>query len=345
MVALNKLFHVTYGNKLDANKLSRLPPRSGGVNLVGRSSQNHGVSATVARVPGVRPYGSGLITVALGGSKLLSAFVQEHAFYTAQNVAVLTPIHPMTFEQKLFACIAIRHNRFRYSAFGREANRTLRTLEIPDLASFPTWLSESDRSSIDSIQLAAVPDSGPELDTKGWKTFRYDEVFEVHKGYYNKKPPPAEGSSGIPFVGATDKQNGITSFISAESLKSYSRDGAIRPDEPSDRKLFKAPCITVSNNGSVGEAFYQATDFTCTHDVNPLSLKDKAVELSPALGIFICTVIRMEKYRWGYGRKWRPIRMPSSHIRLPVTASGQPAWAEMESFINSLPFSSQLAKP
>jgi hypothetical protein len=89
----------------------------------------------------VQPYAPGVITVALGGTKLLSSFVQEYPFYTAQNVAVLTAKIPLTFPQKLFVCLAIRHNRFRYSAFGREANRTIKKLEIPAINEFPDWLS------------------------------------------------------------------------------------------------------------------------------------------------------------------------------------------------------------
>jgi hypothetical protein len=139
---LNELFDVTYGNKLDLNKMTLLPRLQGGINFVGRSSQNHGVSGTVAPLPNVQPYDAGVITVSLGGTKLLSSFVQEYPFYTAQNVAVLKPLVEMTFSEKIFMCLCIRHNRFRYSAFGREANRTLRELLVPDLSEFPNWIHE-----------------------------------------------------------------------------------------------------------------------------------------------------------------------------------------------------------
>jgi hypothetical protein len=43
-----------------------------------------------------------------------------------------------------------------------------------------------------------------------------------------------------------------------------------------------------------------------------------------------------------YGRKWRPIRMPSSIIRLPVTQQGNPDWDFMEGYMKKLPYSSQL---
>ncbi|HMA56542.1 MAG TPA: hypothetical protein VKP52_07460, partial [Pseudolabrys sp.] len=60
-----QLFDVTYGNKLDLNKLIEQPLELGGVNFVGRSSQNHGVSGSVEPIPKLKPYEAGLITVAL----------------------------------------------------------------------------------------------------------------------------------------------------------------------------------------------------------------------------------------------------------------------------------------
>src|SRR5450759_2558984 len=82
MKKLNELFNVHYGNKLDLNKMDSQTIANDGVNFVGRSSQNHGVSGTVARLTDVEPYPAGLITVALGGTKILSSFVQEQPFYT-----------------------------------------------------------------------------------------------------------------------------------------------------------------------------------------------------------------------------------------------------------------------
>ena len=53
-----------------------------------------------------------------------------------------------------------------------------------------------------------------------------------------------------------------------------------------------------------------------------------------------------EKYRWAYGRKWRPKRMPSSLIKLPIRKDDNeeiiPDWDFMESFIKTLPYSSCL---
>lgn len=179
------------------------------------------------------------------------------------------------------------------------------------------------------------------LDTSKWKTFQYEEIFDIKKGYYNKKPPIfVSEANKIPFIGATEFANGVTSWHDREDVLIHSRNGEIVLLEDESRKIFPAGSITVSNNGSVGNAFYQATEFTCSHDVNPLYRLGG--EITPEIGLFVATVIEVDKYRWGYGRKWRPSRMPTSTISLPVTSRGKPDWSFMQAFVEALPLSENL---
>lgn len=177
-----------------------------------------------------------------------------------------------------------------------------------------------------------------ELDTSTWEWFRYDQIFDIKKGFYNKKPEES-GQGTIPFIGATDSNNGITSFYTMEEIEAASKTGDY-PNQELSAKIFKGNCITVSNNGSIGYAFYQNSDFTCSHDVNPLYLK--GYKMNKYIAMFLCSLIELEQYRWAYGRKWRPKRMPSSMIKLPVVESKVPDWNFMENYIKSLPFSSNL---
>lgn len=319
MKPLNELFDVTYGNKFDLNKLTPLPLNRGGINFVGRSSQNHGVSGSVSPLSNIPPYEAGLITVALGGSKLLSSFVQEAPFYTAQNVAVLRPKAPMTFEQKLYMCLAIRRNRFRYSAFGREANRTLRTLMVPDLSEFPGWIADFDHRSLDALKTPANTLEVPDLSARDWGAFELQELFEIRKGQRLTKADMLPGTT--PYVGASDTNNGVTATVGQPPIH-------------------EGGTISVSYNGSVAEAFYQPVSYWATDDVNVLY--PRRFTLTPATALFICTIIRMEKYRFNYGRKWHLDRMRESTIKLPITETGDPDWSYMENYIRSLPYSSPL---
>jgi len=227
----------------------------------------------------------------------------------------------------------IEQNKYRYS-FGRQANKTLRNILIPDICELPSYINEV---SVVKYEFEKEPilEKKLELNTDNWKWFRYDEIFDIKKGFYNKKPDE-DVNGNIPFIGATFLNNGITSFYNIESIKSNSKTGEGK-NAPIDEKMFKPNCITVSNNGSVGFAFYQPIEFTCTHDVNPLYLKNK--ELNIYIAIFLCTLIETDRYRWAYGRKWRPKRMPNSLIKLPVTTDNNIDWKFMEDYIKSLPYS------
>ena len=81
LVKINQLFDIEYGNQLDLNKLKILRnPNS--INFVSRTSKNNGVEDTIEKIKDLTPYPSNLITVTLGGTFLLSAFVPTKPFYT-----------------------------------------------------------------------------------------------------------------------------------------------------------------------------------------------------------------------------------------------------------------------
>ena len=162
-----------------------------------------------------------------------------------------------------------------------------------------------------------------------WREFNFVEIFDIQKGFYNKKPPCFD-EGNIPFIGASDSNNGITGFTDYRTIEANSKIGYGK-NEPIERKIFKGNAICVTNNGSVGYAYYQTADFTCTHDVNPLYLLDR--ELNQYIAMFLIACIEKQRVCFTYARKWRPKRMVSSKIMLPVTADNQPDWDFMEAYM------------
>jgi hypothetical protein len=150
LIELKRLFVVEHGNKLDLNKMELCAPDDDGIIFVNRSGERNGMASFVKRLNDKEPYSGGLITVALGGSTL-SSFVQQRPFYTAQNIDVLKPLTKMSLDVKLYYCLCIEANRFRYSTFGREANRTLKTLLVPTLDSVPSWVNGATEKAIDEL--------------------------------------------------------------------------------------------------------------------------------------------------------------------------------------------------
>ena len=140
-VPLSDIFDIVYGHQLNANAID---DDEIGVNFVTRSRKRLGISRKVARLNTIEPHAAGAITVTLGGSYLLSSFVQPEEFYTAQNVKILEPKAEMDFRTKVFYCCCLTHNRFRYSSHGREANRSLNSLLVPSLDDVPDWVASTD---------------------------------------------------------------------------------------------------------------------------------------------------------------------------------------------------------
>lgn len=316
MQRLDEIFDIQYGT---STELLNCEEQEGGIPFISRTSSNNGMVARVKERYDMEPMPANAITVALGGS-VLSSFFQEESFYTSFHIYCLYPHERLSISEMLYYCSAIEKNKYRYS-YGRQANKTLGSLIVPSPEDIPPYIR---RQSLPQPFIEnPLNDKKMNLETGRWKWFRYDEVFDIEKGFYNKKPDEVEGGT-VKFIGATEYNNGITS---------HHNEGDIE-------KLYEGNCLTVSNNGSVGNAFYQNEEFTCTHDVNVLRIKD--YPMNPHIAMFLATLVEKEKYRWAYGRKWRPVRMPSSKIKLPTTPSGIPDWQWMEDYIKSLPYSANL---
>jgi hypothetical protein len=147
LIKLDKLFEVKYGVNLELNSLSLDP---NGINFVSRTARNNGVSARVARIPTITPIEAGMLTVAGGGS-VLETFVQPEPFYSGRDLYYLRPLETLTLEQKLYCCLCVRANKYRYN-YGRQANRTLKDLMIPDPRQAPAWVNQAFKSILDGWQ-------------------------------------------------------------------------------------------------------------------------------------------------------------------------------------------------
>lgn len=338
MKKLSDIFDTWYGVNLELVNCDIVP---NGIPFVSRSGVGNGVVARVSKIDGIKPNPAHTLSLAGGGS-VLSCFYQDEEYYSGRDLFILSPKEPMTKCELLLYSYIIGINRYKYN-YGRQANRTFRDILLPDL-------SEIKNINIENVNVDYSFNKGDDcnplsIDTENWHNYRYDEIFQICKGFYNKKPEMSS-SEDYPFIGATDSNNGKTGAYSLQDIEEASKTG-VPPNQTLEEKIFKGNCITVSNNGSVGYAFYQTKDFTCSHDVNPLYIHEKwKQDLNPYIAMFLCALIQKERYRWNYGRKWRPIRMPSSIIKLPskLDENGEfvPDWQFMESYIKSLPYSVNL---
>jgi len=123
---LIEIFNVEYPPTLIFSEQKADP---NGINFVSSKGTKNGVVGRIKPNSNHTLYNKGSLTVPLKGS-VLNAFVQPEDFYIAHQTAVLSPINPMSISEKLFYCLYIRHNAFKYN-YGRQADKTLRDLELP----------------------------------------------------------------------------------------------------------------------------------------------------------------------------------------------------------------------
>lgn len=150
LVLVQDIFEIRYGHSLELNRLRRLSKAEGGIPFVSRIMGNNGVSAYVAPIEGLPPTPGGVLSCALGGG-VLSTFLQERPFYSGRDLAYLLPKLSFTTEELLFYCSCIWENRFRFS-YGRQANRTLKSLLVPSRDSIPNWVYGSLARTADEVR-------------------------------------------------------------------------------------------------------------------------------------------------------------------------------------------------
>lgn len=308
LIKVSELFDIKYGNGLS---LQECKLDTYGVPFISRGSYNNGIVEYVGNIQGVALNPANTITVAVGGS-VMESFLQRQPYYTGYHILILSPKKEMTDAEMLYYCTCLRANKYKYN-YGRQANKTLKDILIPAPADIPNWVSTTTITPPPSTPLQNK--ETPRLDTSTWKAFRYDEIFDIRKGRRLTKENMQSGN--VPFIGATEMYNGITAYT--------------------DTAIFPKKSISVSYNGSVAEAFFHEYEYWGSDDIHCLTVK--GVELGKYLAIFLCSIIKMEKYRFNYGRKWNMDRMKQSIIRFPVDSRGNPDWQFMENYIKTLPYS------
>ena len=316
LVQLNDIFDIQYGNQFDLYKLDIDPDSN--INFVSRSSQNLGVMCQVVKYNFIDPFPAGLITVTLGGTYLLSSFVQQREFYTAQNIKVLTPKRGMTFNEKVFYCKAIELNRKKYTSHGREANKTLDTLLVP--AKVPDKFAQMQIVVLDNTSQESIENKKNSLDIEQWKSFPLTDIFNV-KG--SKTTPLLEleeyGSGKYPYVTTRAINNGVAGFYNF-----YTEDGNV---------------LTI-DSAVLGYCAYQELPFSASDHVEKLIPK---FDMNKFSALFLVTVLNQEQYRYNYGRKCSQTRMQKINIKLPEK-NGKPDFQLMEDYIKTLPYSSSMLK-
>lgn len=192
-----------------------------------------------------------------------NAFYQNEDFYAVSHgrVNILYPKFKCNLQIGLFICSIIKKEQFKYSygraVYSSEIARMI--IKLPSTpGNEPDWnYMEQYIKSLNHKPLATANRGGYGLHTLGvesWGEFCVGDLFEVKKGKRLTSDDQTDGDT--PYIGAIDSNNGVANYIGQAAI----HDGNT---------------ISLSYNGSVGEAFYQPKPFWATDDVNVLYFKEE----------------------------------------------------------------------
>ncbi len=308
---LSDIFDVKYGNSLS---LSNLDEDKNGIPFVSRTEKNNGQSAKVKTNTECSPNPKNTISVAVGGS-VMSSFLQKKPYYTGYHLLVLHPKTNLTDNEMLYYCMCLKANKYKYS-YGRQANKTLNDLLIPSINSIPNWVNtvkikKPSKKPLLSKEINLIQDH--------WAWFNLSDLFDITGSKsFTKATISKYGLGKYPYIVTSSENNGVQGFYNH-----YTEDGNI---------------LTI-DSATVGSCFYQCLKFSASDHVEKLIPNFK---MNKYIALFLTTTLNLEKYRYGYGRKFSQTRIKQTKIRLPADKNNQPDWQFMEDYIKSLSYSKSL---
>lgn len=299
------------------------------VPYVTRSDKNNGIDLFVAK-QNKKVDLKNVITIGLDTQTI---FYQPHAFYTGQNIQVLSnPFLNKYVAMFIIPLLKSQMVKFNWGGNGAtltRLNRTKLLLPIdkngnPDYEFMEQYVKEQEnrkreeyikhiKNELHDIEYREIK-KWEELE---WKDFQLGNLFEIYRGN-------AKGISDL-------KDNGETAIISALD---NNNGFYLSTDIPDGEKIYKHR-LTVNNNGNgVCLSYYHDYNFVASSDVSILSPERKELS-NKYVCLFISTAIRQQKIKYCYGYKMNNTRMKNQIICLPINANNEPDYEFMEQYMKN----------
>lgn len=315
MIQIQDLFEVKGGSNITASQLSA-EPFANSIPVVGASGALKKTVVGYIDKDNVsnKVFPQNTIYVSTNGALCCTAFLAPCEFAGNIDMVALIEKRPLTIKQKLYYCLCINANKYRFSYGRKPKGARFSTLEIPAPEEIPSW--------VETIELPqqytnkAKSDEKVELPpTSKWKEFKYTDLFNLEKVRGPKVSEIKNTTGSTAYISATAENNGIKCFCD------------VKPEHEGKR-------ITC---GHLGDCFYQETPFVGSNVVvmNPKFLINRQI------GLFMVTILNQNKFLFSYagGGVAGLSKLSKMSLSLPVTSEGQPDYDLMERYINSLPYS------
>lgn len=288
---------------------------------VSSSAMNNGVDNFVSNTQRVRIFAD-CLSLANSGS-VGSSFYEPFAFVASDHITHLKNERYNKYHYLFIAALTNRLSK-KYN-FNREINDARISREKimlpvdetgkPDLDFMEAYCKEREQQLIEKYKafigrIAQMGGVTQPLNMAKWKEYYIDNIFTISAGKRLTKADMDVGN--IPFIGATDSNNGITGWIAT-------------PNSSFDRNV-----LGVNYNGSVVENFYHVYGCVFSDDVKRLHLRNHAD--NKFILLFCKVAILQQKGKYTYGYKFNGHRMERQKILLPVNEHGHPDYDYMERY-------------
>lgn len=259
------------------------------------------------------------------------AYYQPVASALDTHVTALLPKIELSRHTLLFVARSITHQRDKFSHGYSLNNDRLRAQKIllpvnsdglPDWRFMEDFMKQIERDKIAAV-LSYYNNSLNNNSLRGgvehwmpsenrWAAFAIQDICEIVSGQDIYERERITGNT--PYITATANNNGIGYFISNQNT------------------TLEKDCISVNRNGSVGYAFYHPYYALFGNDTRKLRPK----YLNKYTSLFLTACIEKQRIKYGYGYKMGTERLKKQKILLPVDASNQPDWINIECFMQQM---------
>ena len=172
--------------------------------------------------------------------------------------------------------------------------------------------------TIDHLNNDSFNNSQLELDKSNFKEFKLSKLFTVRGS--KKSFTKNEISYGeYLYVTTSNKNNGVTCTSNI-----FTENGNV---------------ITI-DSATDGKAFYQESKFVGSDHVEVLEPIN--FELNKYIALFFTSILNLQVFRYGFGRKRSQTRIRQEKLFLPINKEGKPDFDYIENYIKSLSYSSNL---
>lgn len=324
---LGDIFSINTKPSKGLNHLSKDDKK--GIPYVGATNRNNGVLDFVEKDSKLQYDGNCIAFIRNGEGSMGYSIYKRESFIATQDISVGYNENLNEYSAKFITTVADRvRGKYTFGYKRNQARLKKEILTLPvDKEGNPNWTyMENFIKNIEQKQIKNVLKYLDEyiyiyiyimynhFDKVEWKEFFLDEICNINSGVRLTKANMNEGK--MPFIGATDSNNGITNFVSN-----------------TNRSLDKN-VLGVNYNGSVVENFYHSYPCVFSDDVKRISFKDEQGQ-NKYCYMFLKQMILQQKEKYRYAYKFNGDRMARQKVMMPVDELGDIDFKFMNRYIAS----------